>query len=107
MIRVPHEPGRPVAVLGLGKSGLVAARALAASGAEVWAWDDDAAKREALAHCDEMIGAELRPVLSFRPGTTLEEMTAAIVRRGEFHSEIIAAAAWITERGEIAREAEQ
>ena len=27
MIRIPHEPGRPVAVLGLGKSGLVAARA--------------------------------------------------------------------------------
>ena len=57
MIRIPHESGRPVAVLGLGKSGLVAARALAASGAEVWAWDDDAAKRAAIAttdlyHCD-------------------------------------------------------
>ena len=25
MIRIPHEPGRPVAVLGLGKSGLTAA----------------------------------------------------------------------------------
>jgi UDP-N-acetylmuramoylalanine--D-glutamate ligase len=45
MIRIPHQAGRPVAVLGLGKSGLAAARALAASGAEVWAWDDDAAKR--------------------------------------------------------------
>jgi UDP-N-acetylmuramoylalanine--D-glutamate ligase len=52
MIRVPHEPGRPVAVLGLGKSGLVAARALAASGAEVWAWDDDAAKRREIATTD-------------------------------------------------------
>jgi UDP-N-acetylmuramoylalanine--D-glutamate ligase len=52
MIRVPHEPGRPVAVLGLGKSGLVAARALAASGAEVWAWDDDATKRAAIATTD-------------------------------------------------------
>jgi UDP-N-acetylmuramoylalanine--D-glutamate ligase len=56
-IRIPHDSGRPVAVLGLGKSGLVAARALAASGAEVWAWDDDAAKRRELAtidlyHCD-------------------------------------------------------
>jgi UDP-N-acetylmuramoylalanine--D-glutamate ligase len=39
--------GLPVAVLGLGKSGLVAARALKASGADVWAWDDTAAKREA------------------------------------------------------------
>jgi UDP-N-acetylmuramoylalanine--D-glutamate ligase len=33
--------GLPVAVLGLGKSGLAAARALHASGAEVWAWDDN------------------------------------------------------------------
>lgn len=55
----------------------------------------------AIAHCDEMIGAELRPVLSFRPGTTLEEMTRAIVKRGEFHSEIVAAAAWIAERAEV------
>ena len=52
MIRIPHESGRPVAVLGLGKSGLTAARALAASGAEVWAWDDDAAKRTQLATTD-------------------------------------------------------
>jgi UDP-N-acetylmuramoylalanine--D-glutamate ligase len=49
VIPIPHEPGRPIAVLGLGKSGLTAARALAASGAEVWAWDDDPAKRTALA----------------------------------------------------------
>src|SRR6185369_14860697 len=52
MIRIPHESGRPVAVLGLGKSGLTAARALAASGAEVWAWDDDAAKRTQLPTTD-------------------------------------------------------
>ena len=52
MIRIPHDSGRPVAVLGLGKSGLTAARALAASGAEVWAWDDDAAKRSAIATTD-------------------------------------------------------
>jgi UDP-N-acetylmuramoylalanine--D-glutamate ligase len=38
--------GIPVAVLGLGKSGLVAARALKESGAEVWAWDDSADKRQ-------------------------------------------------------------
>jgi UDP-N-acetylmuramoylalanine--D-glutamate ligase len=38
--------GIPVAVLGLGKSGMVAARALKESGAEVWAWDDSAAKRK-------------------------------------------------------------
>mgnify|MGYP001582826516 CR=1 FL=1 len=39
--------GLPVAVMGLGNSGLAAAKALAASKAEVWAWDDDAARREA------------------------------------------------------------
>jgi UDP-N-acetylmuramoylalanine--D-glutamate ligase len=39
--------GIPVAVLGLGKSGMVAARALKESGAEVWAWDDSADRRKA------------------------------------------------------------
>lgn len=37
--------GLTVAVLGLGKSGLSAARALAAAGAEVWAWDDNEESR--------------------------------------------------------------
>jgi UDP-N-acetylmuramoylalanine--D-glutamate ligase len=41
--------GIPVAVLGLGKSGMVAARALKKSGAEVWAWDDSADRRKAAA----------------------------------------------------------
>lgn len=45
MIRLPAYKGRTVAVLGLAKSGLAAARALAASGATVWAWDDDPARR--------------------------------------------------------------
>jgi len=35
----------PVAVLGLGKSGLSAARTLRDSGAEVWAWDDNEDRR--------------------------------------------------------------
>jgi UDP-N-acetylmuramoylalanine--D-glutamate ligase len=52
MIRVPHAPGRPVAVLGLGKAGLAAAKALAAGGAEVWAWDDDPTKRSGVATMD-------------------------------------------------------
>lgn len=48
MIRLPvTDDHRPVAVLGLGGSGLAAARALAQSGAEVWAWDDDAGRRAA------------------------------------------------------------
>ena len=37
--------GLPVAVFGLGRSGLSAARALDAAGAEVWAWDDDEGQR--------------------------------------------------------------
>ncbi|MGP1257181.1 MAG: UDP-N-acetylmuramoyl-L-alanine--D-glutamate ligase [Kiloniellales bacterium] len=40
MIELPFFHGLPVGVLGLGQSGLAAARALQASGAEVWAWDD-------------------------------------------------------------------
>ncbi len=39
--------GAPIAVLGLGKSGLSAARALHECGAEVRAWDDDPMRREA------------------------------------------------------------
>jgi UDP-N-acetylmuramoylalanine--D-glutamate ligase len=45
-IRIPAMVGLTVAVLGLGKSGLPAARALAASGATVWAWDDNAKARD-------------------------------------------------------------
>ena len=41
MIDLSFFAGLPVAVLGLGKSGLAAARALHAAGAEVWAWDDN------------------------------------------------------------------
>lgn len=40
MITIGGYEGRKVAVLGLGRSGLAAARALAAGGAEVLAWDD-------------------------------------------------------------------
>ena len=41
MIEVFPFAGLPVAVFGLGRSGLSAARGLAAGEAEVWAWDDD------------------------------------------------------------------
>lgn len=40
MIDLPFLKGHVAAVMGLGKSGLSAAKALLASGAEVWAWDD-------------------------------------------------------------------
>ncbi len=45
MIDVFPFSGYPVAVMGLGKSGLATAEALRASGAEVWAWDDSEARR--------------------------------------------------------------
>ncbi len=49
MIPVTSFKGIPVGVLGLGKSGLVAAQALAAGGADVMAWDDGAKTRETAA----------------------------------------------------------
>ncbi len=45
MIDVFPFHGFPVAVLGLGRSGLPTAQALAQSGAEVWAWDDSEDRR--------------------------------------------------------------
>lgn len=41
MIDVFAFNGLPIAVLGLGRSGLSAAKALQKSGAQVWAWDDN------------------------------------------------------------------
>jgi UDP-N-acetylmuramoylalanine--D-glutamate ligase len=45
MIDLSFAKGRVWAVMGLGKSGLTAARALAAAGADVRAWDDTADRR--------------------------------------------------------------
>lgn len=47
MIPVAAFRGSRVVVFGLGRSGLSAARALAAGGAEVWAWDDAPEPRQA------------------------------------------------------------
>ena len=47
MIEPVSFSNKTVAVMGLGRSGQSAARALAAAGAEVWAWDDDSATRNA------------------------------------------------------------
>ena len=52
MIEPAAFAGLPVAVFGLGRSGLVAARALAAAGAEVWAWDDDEEQRARAAQAE-------------------------------------------------------
>ena len=45
MIDVFPFDGLPTPVLGLGRSGLAAAKALYRGGAEVWAWDDNEASR--------------------------------------------------------------
>ena len=45
MIDVFPFTGQPVAIFGLGRSGLAAAEALKQSGADVWAWDDDETSR--------------------------------------------------------------
>ncbi|HIJ63702.1 MAG TPA: UDP-N-acetylmuramoyl-L-alanine--D-glutamate ligase [Rhodospirillaceae bacterium] len=47
MAIIPFLQGKTVAVMGLGKSGTATARALAGSGATVWAWDDQEAARRA------------------------------------------------------------
>lgn len=52
MIELPFMEGCTVAVLGLGRSGRSAARALLASGAEVWAWDDNEDARARAAEAD-------------------------------------------------------
>ncbi len=46
MIDIATRKGQKMAVFGLGASGRAAARALATSGADVCAWDDDAAARD-------------------------------------------------------------
>ncbi|HSF94806.1 MAG TPA: NAD(P)-dependent oxidoreductase, partial [Thermohalobaculum sp.] len=47
MIPLPAYAGQRVGVLGLGRSGLAAARALQAGGAEALCWDDKEAARAA------------------------------------------------------------
>jgi UDP-N-acetylmuramoylalanine--D-glutamate ligase len=49
MIGLPFLKGQVAAVMGLGRSGISAARALMESGAEVWAWDDKESTRQAAA----------------------------------------------------------
>ena len=45
MIDVFYMSGYRAGVMGLGRSGLSAAKALGESGAEVWAWDDNEDRR--------------------------------------------------------------
>ena len=78
MIDLSFFAGLPVAVLGLGKSGLAAARALHASGAEVWAWDDSEDQR-AKARAAEIPLVDLNQV-------NWQEVTSLILSPGIPHS---------------------
>lgn len=48
-LRIPGIEGKIVAVLGLGRTGAATVDALSASGATVWAWDDNETARAAIA----------------------------------------------------------
>ena len=76
MIPVRGVEGRRIGVLGLGRTGLATAHALIAGGAEVLAWDDDAATRDG-AH-----GLELR---DFTRAGALDGVAALIVSPGIAH----------------------
>ncbi|MEM6609891.1 MAG: UDP-N-acetylmuramoyl-L-alanine--D-glutamate ligase [Pseudomonadota bacterium] len=78
MIPVTHFAGARVAVLGLGKSGLSAARALRAGGAEVIAWDDGALARAAA-------DAEDIALVDFMASDAFEDVAALIVSPGIPH----------------------
>jgi UDP-N-acetylmuramoylalanine--D-glutamate ligase len=69
--------GLPVAVLGLGRSGLAAARALKQAGAEVWAWDDNEDRRTAAAK-------EGIPLVDLM-GCNWQELTSLVISPGIPH----------------------
>ena len=64
MIPLPATKGAKIAVLGLGKSGLAAARALKQAGADVRAWDDSERARTAAAAEGVAIGDLNGPALN-------------------------------------------
>jgi UDP-N-acetylmuramoylalanine--D-glutamate ligase len=76
MIPVQGVSGQMVAVLGLGRSGLAAATALRAGGAQVIVWDDG---QEARAHA-EAAGWDVR-----EPARVLDQLSALIVSPGIPH----------------------
>src|SRR5438270_9256181 len=96
MIVVDNFRGRPVGVLGLAKSGRAAAQALAAGGAEVLAWDDNAAVRDALSAAlplHDLTTADWRniPALVLSPGIphSFPEPHPVVLRARKAGAEII------------------
>src|SRR6056297_3692511 len=78
MIKVQGMAGQRVAVLGLGRSGLSAARALSAGGAEVLAWDDNPPA------CDAALAAGLTVTDLTRAGA-FDDVASLIVSPGIPH----------------------
>ena len=96
MIVVDSFRGRPVGVLGLAKSGRAAIDALAAGGAKVLAWDDNAKVRESLATelpLQDLTAADWRniPALVLSPGIphSFPEPHPAVFRAREAGAEIV------------------
>src|ERR1700693_3882136 len=96
MTVVESFAGRRVAVLGLARSGRAAARALAAGGAQILAWDDNPAVREAVgteislcdlpaANCRDIAALVLSPGIPHRH----PEPHPAVLRAREAGTEII------------------
>ncbi|MFN4283310.1 MAG: UDP-N-acetylmuramoyl-L-alanine--D-glutamate ligase [Alphaproteobacteria bacterium] len=79
MISLPFVKDQTYAVLGLGKSGLTAARALQAGGAKVLAWDDGEKARAAA----EAAGVALTPLSD---AASLQESAALVMSPGIPHS---------------------
>jgi len=95
-IVVDSFAGRRVAILGLARSGRAAARALAAGGAQIIAWDDNPALRDALAGevpLGDLAQADWRQIaaLVLSPGIPHRhpEPHPAVLRAREAGSEII------------------
>ncbi len=72
----------PVAVLGLGKSGLASATALLAAGIETWAWDDTAAARDRATAA----GVTCRDLASADLGADLDRVTTLVLSPGIPHT---------------------
>src|SRR5205807_5868305 len=96
MITVSGFAGQRIAVLGLARSGIAAARALVAGGAEVLAWDDKAAAREAVAGdipLGDLAAADWRDIaaLVLSPGIphSFPEPHPAVLRARAAGAEII------------------
>jgi len=87
VIDIQSRKHQHVAVFGLGASGLAAARALAASGADVEAWDDNGDQRRAAAKLGLQLTApselvfERLDALVLAPGIPLTHKPHAIVRQ--------------------------